>query len=115
MDAVPGLGPGDGRVRGGEVVRVSRPCYDKRRRCPGWAGGGMRYARRERCEDGYLEIDWGARLPSWRWRFHRCPVCGVLVLPQVVEYLDLRFWGWKVRSWVRDVRWKVESTRKGES
>lgn len=68
-------------------MRVSRPCYDKMHRCPGWAGGGVRYARVDRCDSGRLP--WTAyegRL--WRFRLNRCTTCRVLVLPYVVRYLD---------------------------
>jgi hypothetical protein len=72
-------------------VRISRPCYDKMHRCPGWAGGGMRYAKVERCDDGRLAGDiyrgfW------WAWRVNRCDTCDVYVLPYVVRYLDWRWW-----------------------
>ena len=37
-------------------MRISRPCYDKPYRCPGWAGGGMRYAKVDRCSNGRTDI-----------------------------------------------------------
>lgn len=73
--------------------RVSRGCYDKFRRCPGWAGGGLRYARVRRCDNGFL--NYYATVPGgdevkrlWAWRCNRCPECGVLVLPYATRYLD---------------------------
>jgi hypothetical protein len=75
------------------VARVSRPCYDKMHRCPGWAGGGLSYARDKRCDSGRLTIDYASRL--WRWRLHRCPTCNVTVLPHAVRWVDpswLTFW-----------------------
>lgn len=68
-------------------MRISRPCYDKIWRCPGWAGGGMRYARVDRCDDGRLPGDlFDRRL--WRWRCNRCTTCGVLALPYMIRYVD---------------------------
>lgn len=69
--------------------RVSRGCYDKFRRCPGWAGGGMRYARVRRCDNGFLKTyDDNGMLPLWWLRFYRCRKCGVLVLPHFTKNLD---------------------------
>jgi len=85
-------------------LRISRPCYDKVRRCPGWAGGGTRYAKRDRCDNGSLPWEmFEKRL--WKWRFNRCTTCGVFVLPYMVRWLDWRFWGWKlddVKAWLRE-------------
>lgn len=86
----------------GTGFRISRPCYDKPRRCPGWAGGGTRYARVRRCDSGYINYylrkddpDKAKRL--WAWRLNQCPKCGVWVLPYVVRWLDWRYvWGWKI-------------------
>jgi hypothetical protein len=81
-------------------VRLSRPCYDKMHRCPGWAGGGLRYARRDRCDNGHLGWQiYEGRL--WRWRLNRCPACAVVVLPYVVRWVD---WRW-IRSEIR-FRWR---------
>lgn len=67
--------------------RVSRPCYDKVRRCPGWAGGGERYARVQTCDGGMLPWEiYYRRL--WKWRTNRCPWCGLLVLPYMIRYVD---------------------------
>lgn len=71
-------------------MRLSRPCYDKMHRCPGWAGGGMRYAKTKHCYGGHLQGDIYRRL-CWRFRFNRCDTCDVLVLPYMVRYLD---WRW---------------------
>ena len=93
-------------------VRVSRPCYDKYHRCPGWAGAGMRYNKRDWCEGGSLAPFGGAYYKEdgtlhgkhWRlWRVNRCPQCGTYVLPYHVRWLDwrwLRFWtAWHVSDW----------------
>lgn len=78
-------------------MRISRPCYDKMHRCPGWAGGGMRYAKKRRCYNG--------RLPwtiydgwLWRWRTNRCTACGMLVLPYMIRYVDPYFY-WSKTRW----------------
>jgi hypothetical protein len=90
-------------------VRISRPCYDKWWRCPGWAGGGNSYARRQRCESGSLSsvINWDSR---WKtWKIHRCPQCGVYVLPYRIRAVDptnIR-WGLKrLRWWWEDRRYR---------
>lgn len=70
-------------------MRLSRGCYDKRHRCPGWAGGGMKYAEKNLCDDGRLVINYDARL--WRWRFHRCDSCDVLVLPDILRWISPRW------------------------
>lgn len=59
----------------------------------------------DRCDGGSLAtvINYNSRW--WRWRTHRCPVCGVLVLPVVVRWLDRGYWGWKlddVKDWIRE-------------
>lgn len=93
-------------------MRLSRHCYDKPHRCPGWAGAGMLYAKVQRCDNGHLDTgdDWW----SWReqWRFHHCDTCDVVALPLVVRWLDWRWWTWwlrsrvwwKVRDWWKDMR-----------
>lgn len=79
-------------------MRLSRPCYDKPHRCPRWIGGGMRYPKRDRCDDGRIQIDYTTR---WTWRFWRCNTCDVVTLPYNVQYLDWRYWAWKIRSLTR--------------
>lgn len=93
-------------------MRISRPCYDKMHRCPGWAGGGMRFARVERCDDGRLV---GGRDGSlfegrfWRFRFNRCDTCGVVVLPYAIRWVDpsrVRDWPYLLRNWLFDLRYR---------
>ncbi len=67
-------------------MRLSRPCYDKPWRCPGWAGGGMRYAKRDRCEDGRMHGWDGQRWPHLR--FHRCDTCDVITIPYALRWLS---------------------------
>lgn len=73
-------------------MRISRPCYDKPRRCPGWAGGGWRYAKTRRCLDGHVQWPHGVR-----WWFGRCDTCGVIVLPYAVSITSPRMWAWSIR------------------
>ena len=87
-------------------MRISRPCYDKYHRCPGWNGGGTRSARTQRCDGGYLGAAYERR--AWKWRLYRCPKCGVRVLPWMIRYLDWRYWwSWKRRDllrWLTDMQ-----------
>ena len=85
-------------------MRISRPCYDKYHRCPGWAGGGLRYAKRKRCDGGSLGsvIDYDSRW--WRWRVHRCPVCDVYVLPYNIRQIDPTWWRSEIQHWWRYTR-----------
>lgn len=100
------------------MARWSRPCYDKPRRCPGWAGGGWKYARVTTCPEekpggfwdnlmdgkprGYLPIDYDSHW--WQWKVHTCPDCGVKVLPYVVSWTSWRTWWLEIRfarnSWL---------------
>lgn len=81
-------------------MRISRPCYDKYHRCPGWAGGGMKYAKVPRCNGGSLAtvIDYDG---AWRWKFHQCPRCDVWVLPYYFCHLDPTHWKWTIKFWWR--------------
>lgn len=87
--------------------RVSRPCYDKFHRCPGWAGGGMRYAKTRRCDNGYISYYNEKRTDRlWVWRLYRCPKCRVIVLPYMIRWADISWWKFKVRMWYSD--WEYE-------
>jgi len=93
-------------------VRLSRPCYDKMHRCPGWAGGGNRHARVQRCDNGRLRGSIDGSLYErrlWRWRFNRCTVCDVLVLPCAVRYVDPSNWWLEIRLWLM----RHDGTNKG--
>jgi hypothetical protein len=89
-------------------LNVSRPCYDKRHRCPGSVGGGMKSAKVELCHGGYVNhpstLDPNRRASNWE--FGRCKKCGVLVLPSNIQYVDPSNWPWLVRSMIRDIKWK---------
>lgn len=87
-------------------VRFSRPCYDKFHRCPGWIGGGPRYAKRKRCEAGRIRVDYDDRW--WAWKFWPCDECNVVVLPYHSRKLSIPFLvgeaRWKLRNWREDRR-----------
>lgn len=83
-------------------MRFSRPCYDKAHRCPGWAGGGTRFASVDRCQDGRIGRGRYYEGRAWRWRFNRCDSCDVIVLPYVVRYVDPRWWRWQLDDWRRN-------------
>ena len=91
------------------MLRISRPCYDKMHRCPGWAGGGMRFAKYDLCPGGgyitYLTTEPGGEVikSHWKWRVNQCPKCSVYVLPYVIRYVDLRWWRWEVHRWCDNV------------
>lgn len=85
---------------------ASRPCYDKFHRCPGWAGGGLRYARVRRCASGYIAYyNDDGMMPLWRWRTYRCPKCQVIVLPYVIRYADPRWLGYRAARRWEDLRY----------
>lgn len=93
-------------------MRLSRPCYDKFHRCPGWVGGGPRYPRGEsRCGSGRINA-YDARL--WKWRFWPCNTCDVVVWPYVTRYLSLPWLIAEARSALREVayRWQTRGWRR---
>lgn len=70
-------------------MRISRPCYDKYNRCPGWAGGGWKHPKKDsrypHCDDGSIKVDYEDRF--WMWKFWKCNKCDVVVLPWVTKFL----------------------------
>ena len=117
-------------------MRFSRPCYDKPHRCPGWAGGGTRSARVDRCENGsvttlpkihethgYYTV--GEHPANNWWMFGRCiggvidaegnrsEPCGVVTWPYALRWLDWRYViVWKLYYGViRELKWKWEDRR----
>lgn len=88
------------------MTYLRRHCYDKFWRCPGWAGGGWKYARVRRCEGGSLLVpghwnrDRTAALPKdpwWRWRWHQCRECDVRAIPLITQWLDPTWLAWVIR------------------
>lgn len=92
---------------------LRRHCYDKHRRCPGWAGGGWKYTKDQRCDGGYLDIWDEKSFP--RWRFSRCTKCDIRALPLVTRWLDLTWLAWwvprlpgRARDALERRRWRRE-------
>ncbi len=95
-------------------MRISRGCYDKYHRCPGWAGGGNKYAKVDRCNNGRLIWPYGYddRTPvpddihplTWeprrdrlyRLKFRRCDTCDGRVLPSWTRWLDPTWLWWAI-------------------
>jgi hypothetical protein len=98
--------------------RVSRLNYDKPHRCPGWAGAGESHVWAKKwwriiasCP-GQSFAGFLYDLPHWRWRFIRCPSCGVLCLPWVTRKLDPT---WQWATWKRRLRnWRYKLAEKGK-
>lgn len=90
------------------MAKISRPCYDKSHRCPGWAGPGWRYPKVGSCASGRLlgrdnpDDLYGDRL--YAWRTHRCTTCTILVLPSAVRWLDPTWLRWKLGRLVKKMR-----------
>lgn len=101
--------------------KISRPCYDKPRRCPGWNGGGTKDARVERCPGGHITFgsslaamahftakDW-SRYPRWN-ALGQCTKCDVVVLPYWIRLVDPTYWlRWKLRWAMQDLRTSVDN------
>jgi len=65
----------------------------------------MRYARRQRCEDGRLR-GWNHGERRWPhlW-FHRCNTCDVVTLPFVTRWLDPSWTRYVIHNWWRFTAW----------
>jgi len=102
-------------------MRLSRPCYDKIWRCPGWAGGGNKYAKNEdRCDSGSIRIgpdpdrSWSS-VPFWKWRVWKCNTCDVVIWPYVIRYVDPSNWWYGIKRTGRNWRGSYRHYRaKGE-
>lgn len=89
------------------LFNVSRPCYDKILRCPGWNGGGIRWPEVDQCEGGHLAIDLEDRW--WKWKFQRCDTCSVRVLPYVTRGGDPGWWKWQITRIPRRIEnWRYD-------
>ena len=82
-------------------MRFSRLCYDKAHRCPGWNGGGPKFAKRKRCSGGHIAGVWDGSVTHWKWRFLRCNMCDVVTWPYVTRYLSIPYWRWELTFWWR--------------
>lgn len=81
-------------------MRISRPCYDKAVRCPGWAGGGDRYAKVSRCDNGHVRTRAGEHPHSTPWRFGYCNTCDVVTWPSHIRWVDWRWYYGRIRFWL---------------
>lgn len=88
--------------------RISRPCYDKFHRCPGWNGGGPRYAKVKSCDGGHIQVDYDDKW--WKWKFWPCDKCNVVVLPYHASKLSIKqltyFAKWKYEDWQYERSWR---------
>ena len=111
-------------------MAVMRANYDKPWRCPAWSGPALRGPRKNApaCDGGSLaQTLTGERL--WQYRSHRCPLCGTLVLPSILVWVDFESWKagilWRrlarparnVRHYARVAAWSARAvlTRTGRS
>jgi hypothetical protein len=99
-------------------MRLSRPCYDKPHRCPGWAGGGWKSSKADRCENGSIctnnstgwwVLDLSGHPGEHRWRFGRCTKCDVVTWPYNIRFVDPTNYIAEVRLWLDRRKWKRES------
>jgi len=94
-------------------MRISRPCYDKPHRCPGWAGGGWKFAKTQTCASGQIVL-WkiGDSTRNWfspyDWRIGHCSTCGIYTIPFALRRLDPRWWwgyhAWRIKYWITDLK-----------
>lgn len=76
-------------------MRLSRGCYDKYHRCPGWAGGGLKWAQKIHCAGGYITVS--GNQSSSKFRFGHCDKCDVIVLPRITRYVDPTWWIYELK------------------
>lgn len=91
-------------------MRISRPCYDKPHRCPGWIGGGDNFPKKDRCENGSIIFGPDGYSRFWQFKFGKCTKCDVRTIPWVLTKLSPWRWrrGLKYRWWNYQARreWK---------
>lgn len=99
-------------------MRLSRPCYDKPHRCPGWAGGGWKYGKTDRCENGgsirvrKLDDSGHPGHPAeFRWRFSHCTKCDVVTWPYSVRFVDPSNYVVEIKSLWQRLQWWWEDRR----
>lgn len=91
----------------GIIMRLSRPCYDKFHRCPGWAGGGFKYPKVDKCTNGYIKYgkDYTYRI----WEFGHCSKCDVIVFPNHIRYIDATFYKSELLWKIQKIKWAVQN------
>lgn len=102
------------------MIRLSRPCYDKPHRCPGWAGGGWKYGKVDRCDNGSIRTR-GSTAMFWFedleegypgvnvWHFGRCAKCDTTTWPFALRRLDPTYWLVLFECWIQNLKWKREN------
>lgn len=88
-------------------MRLSRTCYDKAHRCPGWAGGGTKSAQTDKYHcNGYVtarrpwtggDEDYPGHPSEHSWSFGHCNQCDVVTWPVVTRLLDPGWWRWRLQ------------------
>lgn len=85
-------------------MRVSQPCWNKPRRCPGWAGPGWTSPVTATCPGGNIRTrprlirdavngDWSSDHPGTNaWRFGRCDTCGRVTTPFALRRAYPTYW-----------------------
>ena len=83
--------------------KLSRSCWDKPHRCPGWAGAGWKFPKQDYCDGGYItygmsketlaSLPADVKYPRW-FHFGQCNKCTVRVLPYWTRKLfPTYYWG----------------------
>ena len=104
--------------------RLSRPCYDKAHRCPGWAGSAMRSPKGPgACNGGRIRVparhrdytemvlsaladDYDDTPGAHRWRVGYCDTCNITTLPVGLCRLDPT--NWNLRFRIRRIQWLAQ-------
>jgi hypothetical protein len=100
-------------------MRLSRPCYNKAHRCPGWAGGGWKTAKIDRCENGSIRtrgmriayedgrrVVYGEHPREGGWRFGHCTDCDVVTWPYWIRFIDPTNYAMEIRLWWQNRQWE---------
>ena len=103
---------------------MSRPCYDKPHRCPGWAGGGWKSSKVNHCQSGSIRthdmrleqedgrpVLVGGYPGEHRWRFGRCYKCDVVTWPYNIRWIDPTHWANEVQHVWQRAKWRWEDRR----
>lgn len=97
-------------------MRISRPCYDKCHRCPGWIGGGLKFAKVDRCDNGKITFPFNKSFTFLGkycrvTGFGHCNRCDVLVLPYSIRLLDPTYWKCEIVYKIDSIKWKLRNKR----
>lgn len=69
----------------------------------------MKYAKRDRCDGGYVFVDYDDRL--WKWKLWSCGTCNVLVLPYHSRKLSIPWLMRELKSKLDDYRYQRKRVR----